>query len=400
MHQGACPVREVHLDTSLRAFLTLPFGVAVWQLRDPGDLRSLRFVGANPAAERELGVSLAFAVGKSITECFPKSLDTQAPELYRRVVLSGQPETLGEFVFRDAHIPAEVFWIDCFPLPDSCVGISMENITQRKRVIENQKHALQALNNITAYLNDVPTLFEAAQFCVDEICTQTGWPVGRFFLSDETCASRFLPNSVWHFSDARRFAAFRKATELFERDLANKLTLEYRVLQGQKAGLKRSTGFSVIEGGHLRGVLEFSSETAEPLDENYSRVISNVGLQLGQVFASERAMRDHARLQQHIASLNTRRDAKVLFSGASLPDFVASLESLKQNCHATALSSRKLAESTRLMQSQLEQMGQLAAVSARISLQRPPMARALTWRPPDHRIRRTKSSMERWARRS
>lgn len=151
-------------------------------------------------------------------------------------------------------------------------------------------------------------------------------------------------------------------------------------MQGQKAGLKRSTGVSVVEGGHLRGVLEFSSETAAPLDENYSRVISNVGLQLGQVFASERAMRAQERLQEQIAALNMRRDAmpKMVFSGsASLPDFVASVESLKQNCHATALSSRKLAESTRFMQSQLEQMEQLAAVSARISLKRPPMACAV-----------------------
>jgi PAS domain-containing protein len=376
MHQGACPVREVRLDTSLRAFLTLPFGVAVWQLRAPGDLRSLRFVGANPAAERELGVSLAFAVGKSIAECFPKLLDTQAPELYRRVALSGQPETLGEFVFRDAHIPEGVFWIDCFPMPDSCVGISMENITERKRVLENQKRALEALNNITAYLNDMPTLFEAAQFCVDEICKQTGWPVGRFFLSDEACASRFSPNCVWHFSDVRRFGAFRKATELFERDLANKLALEYRAMQGQKAGLKRSIGFSVVGGGHLRGVLEFSSETTAPLDENFSRVISNVGLQLGQVFANERALREHDRLQEHIALLNTRRDAlpEVVSSGsASLPAFVASVESLKQSCRATALSSRKLAESTRLMQSHLEQMKRLATISARISLKPQPI---------------------------
>jgi hypothetical protein len=248
----------------------------------------------------------------------------------------------------------------------------MENITERKRIIENQKRALDALHNITIYLNDMPTSLEAAQFCVDEICKQTGWPVGRFFLGDEACASRFLPNSVWHFNDGRRFVAFRKATELFERDLGNKLALEYRAMQGQRAGLKRSVGFSVIEGGHLRGVLEFSSETAAPLDENYSRVISNVGLQLGQVFASERAWREHHRLQEHIESLSTSRDAtpKALIPGASLPDFVASIKSLKQNCHATALSSRALAESTRLMQRQLEKMEQLAAISARISLKR------------------------------
>ncbi len=106
----------------------------------------------------------------------------------------------------------------------------------------------------------LPSL-DAAQFCVDEICTRD-WLAGRPLLSirHQANASRFLPNPVWHFSDARRFRAFRRATELYERDLTNKLALEYRVFQGQKAGLARSIGFSVVENNCLRGVLEFSSE--------------------------------------------------------------------------------------------------------------------------------------------
>src|SRR5579864_3165177 len=128
MHQGACTVHEVDLHTSLNAFRGLPTGVAVWQLRDAKDVRSLRLVGDNPAAERELRAPLAFAVGKSITECFPKLLDTPVPERYRRVVLSGKPDTFGEFEYQDARIPGGVFWVDCFPLPDHCVGVALENI--------------------------------------------------------------------------------------------------------------------------------------------------------------------------------------------------------------------------------------------------------------------------------
>ena len=109
MHQGACTVQEVDLHTSLNAFRSLPTGVAVWQLRDPKDVRSFRLGGVNPAAERELRAPLKFAVGKSITECFPKLLDSPVPERYRRVVLSGKPDTLGEFEYRDARIPEGVF---------------------------------------------------------------------------------------------------------------------------------------------------------------------------------------------------------------------------------------------------------------------------------------------------
>jgi hypothetical protein len=205
MHTEACSLREIDLSSSLRAFRTLPIGVTVWQLRDPNDLRSLRLIDANPAAEREFRAPLGFAVGKPIVECFPKLLDTPLPERCRRVVLSGKPETLGEFAYRDARIPEGVFWADVFPLPDRSVGLALENITERKRTTQNQTRALQLLHRVTVHLNEMPALLQAAQFCVDEICAQIGWPVGHFFLSDEACGSHFLPNPVWHLSDTNRF---------------------------------------------------------------------------------------------------------------------------------------------------------------------------------------------------
>jgi hypothetical protein len=341
MHQGACPLREVDLATSLRAFRDLPMGVAVWRLRKPKDVRSLQLVGVNPAVERELRAPLGFAVGKSISECFPRLLDTPAPERYRRVVLSGKPDTLGELVYQDARIPKGVFWVDCFPLPEDCVGVAMENITERKRVVENQTLALQLLHRVTVFLNNAPTVTEATQFCVDEICTQIGLPVGRFFLADEMCPSRFIPNPVWHFSNVRRFRAFRKATELYERDLTNKLALQYRTIQGQKAGLARSIGFSVVENDFLRGVLDFSSEGLISLDEHIFRAISNVGFQLGQVFVRERLARGYGRVHGVRSSQET--------------------QSLKRTHDATFALSNDLVESTTLMQEHLVELKRLTA---------------------------------------
>jgi hypothetical protein len=364
MHQGACAVREVDLDTSLRAFHSLPTGVAVWQLRDARDVRSFRFVGVNPAGERELRAPLAFAVGKSITECFPKLLDTPVPERYRSVVLSGKPDTFGELVYRDARIPEGVFWVDCFPLPERCVGVAVENITERKRMTRAQGNALQLLHRVTVFLNDAPTALEAAQFCIDEVCAQIGWPVGRFFLSDETCASRYLPNPVWHLSDPHRFAAFRKATELYELNVTNPLTLEYRTIQGQKAGLTKSVGFKVVENDFLRGVLEFSSESCAPLDEHIFRAISNIGFQLGQVFARERLREQYGRLQELISSRDADQSAisRVLFSGrASLSAEISSLETHRRSRKSVAASSREVVESMRQMRKHLDELRRLVA---------------------------------------
>ena len=364
MHQGACTLNEVDLHSSLNAFRGLPVGVAVWQLRDTKDVRSFRLVGANPAAERELRAPLGFAVGKSITDCFPKLLDTPVPERYRRVILSGKPDTFGEFEYRDARIPQGVFWVDCFPLPDRCVGVALENITERKRMTQAQGRALRLLHRITVFLNDGPTVLEAAQFCVDEICTQIGWPVGRFFLSDDMSPSRFLPNPIWHINDPHRFKAFRRATEMYECDLTNKLALEYRTLQGQKAGLTKSVGFSVIENDFLRGVLEFSSESFEPLDEHIFRAISNIGYQLGQVFARERLARECSRAQKLMLSREAHHQAvlKVLFSGpGSLSSVVSLLESKKRTHRALARSSKAVLESTRQMRQHLDELKRIVA---------------------------------------
>ena len=101
MHQGACAVREFDLKTSLLAFRDLPVGVAILQLPNPKDLRSLRLIGANQAVERELRAPIRCAIGKPIAETFPKFLDTPAAERYRQVALSGMPEILGEFTYQE-----------------------------------------------------------------------------------------------------------------------------------------------------------------------------------------------------------------------------------------------------------------------------------------------------------
>ena len=363
MRHGVSVVPASDVDQSLEIFHNLPIGVAVWQLRDPKDVRSFWLVGVNPAAEREARAPLGYAVGKAITENFPKLLATNLPNRWRHVALSGRAETLGEFVYGDSHIAESVFWVECFPLPDHCVGVAMQNITERKRTAENQIRALQLLHSITVHLNGTDTVLEAAQFCVDEICTEIAWPVGRFFLSDDDCPSRFLPNPVWHFSDTRRFDGFRKATELYERDLSNKLALEYRSIQGKKAGLRRSIGFSVIEDDSLRGVLEFSSEDVTPLDVNLFRAISNVGFQLGQVFARERSGCESSPIQELAVSLDSNQAAirKVPADGkSSLLATSGFLESQHRAVtQANAALSKEIREAMRMMNQNLDELKRL-----------------------------------------
>jgi hypothetical protein len=367
MHPTVRTVRELDLDSTLRMIRQLPIGVAIWQLRKPEDIRSFFLVGVNQAAEREARSRLSYAVGKFITQGFPRLLETHLPDRWRRVILSEKPETLGEFVYGDSHIPEGVFWVECFPLPDRCVGVAMENITERKRAAESQLRSLQLLHSITIHLNEAPTLLEAAQFCVDEICTQIKWPVGRFFLADDDCPSRFLPNPVWHFSDPTRFRPFRRATEVFERDLSNKLALQHRMTQAQKAGLARSVGFSVIERNYLRGVLEFSSEDRAPMDEHLFRAISNVGHQLGQMFARE-PLAHRRSASMCVASPVGHRFPVAVGINSGLSPMVAGLELLKTRSSDHRVQTAAVAASTTALRETMSRMTELVAESRRLTV--------------------------------
>jgi hypothetical protein len=355
----------------LRAFESLPIGVLVWRLEDPNDARSLRLVDCNAAAEREWGEFNGERVGKTIGTIAPGLLENGIAERYRQVVLRGKPETIGELRHEEANIPDRTFWIESFPLPARCVGVAIENITQRRRSEAGRTRDLEMLHRVTVGLNGSSSSLEAAQLCLDEVCENTHWPVGRLFLIDEKCATRFQPNSIWHFSDSARFTRFRQATEMYERDLKNKFVLEYRMRQGKKAGLTRSVGFSVLEGNWLRAVLEFSSEIDPDCDPASLNMMADVALQLGRVFERERAAFAFAELSERLRSQDRERldekrklqacDGKYL---SPLKNSLTTLRARKRRRSPT--STRALADSVRLVRRCLAEIRQISGTPVEI----------------------------------
>jgi hypothetical protein len=359
---GAPPVNVSDLTAQLQTFHNNHLGVLVWRLEDPRDVRSLRLLDLNGAAERELGTSVRRAVGKAITETFPALLNTHLPERCRKVIESGIPETVGEVRYADPHMAERVFWFDCFPLPRNCVGAAFENITERKRSEQTKAAALQLLHRITVAINGSTVAANAAHVCLREVCQQIGWPVGRLFLTDEHSATRFVPNPIWYFSDAHRFEGFRRATEMFEQDLTNKFVLDYRMRQGTKAGLTRSVGFSVLEGNILRAVLEFSSETAAPLDEILVSAIGDIGVQLGRVFEREGAARVIQRMYRQDEERLSATKRLPACTGKYGPSLKASLERLRSTKLAGGRTSeRQVANSIELMQRCLAEMREIGS---------------------------------------
>ncbi len=76
-------------------------GVHMYDLLSDG---RLVFVGANPAADRLLGVDNSQFVGKTIEEAFPPLRDTEVPERYRRAAANGEPWVTQQVDYRDGRI--------------------------------------------------------------------------------------------------------------------------------------------------------------------------------------------------------------------------------------------------------------------------------------------------------
>ena len=147
------PAGPWHANGATSLFLSvvehLPIGVHVYQL-DPAD--RLVFVGANPAADRILGVDNRQFVGKTIEEAFPPLAATEVPERYRRAAALGEPWETEQIAYEDNKI-AGAFSVRAFQSGPGRMAAAFFDITERKR-------SEQALRESQALYHD---LVETAQ---------------------------------------------------------------------------------------------------------------------------------------------------------------------------------------------------------------------------------------------
>src|SRR4029077_17147890 len=111
-------------------------GIGVLRLEDPADDKTLRLIAANPGASQVAGVKRGSIVGKTIWDAFPALYKTPLPRQLADVVRHGMPLEFGEIKYGDEKIKQGIFYLRAFPLPDDCVGVIFENITQRRQTEE------------------------------------------------------------------------------------------------------------------------------------------------------------------------------------------------------------------------------------------------------------------------
>ena len=122
-------------------------GLYVYHLEDIDDDSSLRMIATNSAASRFTGIAMADVLEKTLDENFPGLRERGIPQKYADVVRSGRPFEMEEITYGDERVVTRSFAVKAFPLPNNCVGIAFENITERKRTEEE----ISKLSNIVEH---------------------------------------------------------------------------------------------------------------------------------------------------------------------------------------------------------------------------------------------------------
>jgi ammonium transporter len=217
--------------------------------------------------------------------------------------------------------------------------------SRRKAINEDLKQqtkSLQLLQGTAAAANHATAIDDAIQTCLESICKFGGWQVGHCYLVDES-SGKLVSSKIWHLDDAKRFAAFRQATEETEfesgvglpgrvlassepewlRNVTEKTSIP-RAKLAEKTGVKGGAAFPVLVGDEVVAVLEFFAlDQVEPND-TVLEVMASVGTQLGRVVERERSEAERFKtvVDYMPANVNVRdRDGRFILINRGYEEF-------------------------------------------------------------------------------
>jgi PAS domain S-box-containing protein len=129
-------------------FMNIRTGLHIYHLEDIDDDSTLRMIGVNPAGERLTGIAAKDMLGNTLDENFPGLREKGIPQEYARVVRTKVAKQFDELLYSDDRVVEGAFTFNAFPLPDNCVGISFENVSEqykaREAIIESNRQLIEA----------------------------------------------------------------------------------------------------------------------------------------------------------------------------------------------------------------------------------------------------------------
>jgi PAS domain S-box-containing protein len=107
----------------------------------------LMFVGANPAADRLVGVDNSQFIGQTIEDAFPPLAETEIPDCYRRAARDGVSWYTEQVDYEYGSI-AGAFEVHAFQMSPGKTAVLFNNITERKRAEDELRRLRNYLSNI------------------------------------------------------------------------------------------------------------------------------------------------------------------------------------------------------------------------------------------------------------
>ncbi len=128
----------------------MQIGIAVWEVGAPDDMKSIRLVAYNPAAERVSRRSLEGTIGKSLFEVLPYSEGGFLPGLIAEVARDGVVREGALDRGRNPEQPDRTLAVKSFPLPGGRVGIAVEDTTEKTKMVRLQAAEHRMLERLAA----------------------------------------------------------------------------------------------------------------------------------------------------------------------------------------------------------------------------------------------------------
>ncbi len=189
-------------------------------------------------------------------------------------------------------------------------------IKQAQQAIERQAMEAKLLYQATQLAINADSFEAALQQCLDMVCKLTGWPVGHAYLAPNDGSDELRSSTIWHLEKSDDHAEFRKVSEStgFKRgaglpgriwatgepawiaDIQKDPDFP-RAKLCERIKLRGAFGFPIKIGNDVVTVLEFFSEDEAKADERLLKIVSSIGLQVGQVQQRRRAQEELARSQ-------------------------------------------------------------------------------------------------------